>query len=135
MHDEQIRIIRGTLVWGALVCVGAAILSVLGVPVALWSVALGVAFAIVAVKFYGALVLLLFNKEGASFQFGVWFLLKIATLIILVVVVTKSNTTEVFSFVVGSLVFIPAAFRYALTEAANDADREALSTPEDTEEE
>jgi len=132
MHDEQIRIIRGTIVWGVLLCLGAVLLSALSIPVALWSVALGVAFAVIAVKFYGALALLIFNKEGASFQFGVWFLLKIATLVILVVVVTKSSTTEICSFVAGSLVFIPAAFRYALIEAAKAPEREESSAPDES---
>jgi len=77
-------------------------------------------------------VLLLFNNEGASFQFGVWFLLKVATLVILVVVVTKSSTTEICSFVAGSLVFIPAAFRYALIEAAKAPAREESSAPDES---
>lgn len=132
MHDEQIRIIRGTIGWGVLVCIGAAILSALSIPIAPWSVALGVAFAVIAVKFYGTLVLLLFNKEGASFQFGVWFLIKIATLFVLVVMAMKSSAKEIFSFIAGSLVFIPAAFRYALIEAAKEPEGEAPSTPDES---
>lgn len=118
MHREQNRIMRETIMCGALVSVGAVILSALQFRVAPWSVVLGVAFAVLAVKFYGALVLLLFNENGARFQFGVWLLLKIAALFVLVVVAMKSSTGELFSFIAGTLVFIPAAFRYALAEAA-----------------
>jgi len=118
MKDDAIRIIRETMLWGIGAITVAAILRALGAAIAPLAVLVGVVYAVIAVKFYGVVVAALFQQPGALFRFGVWFPIKIAIVIGFVVFSSRLSTHEIFSLIFGSLVFIPAAFRYALREAA-----------------
>lgn len=117
MHDDTNRIIRGTFCWGIGTTLAAAILRALGTPIEPFAVGVGASYALGGIYFYAITVAALFGKPGAIRRFALWLPVKIALLIVLVLFARDQTKEGIFSLIAGSIVFIPAAFRYAVEES------------------
>jgi|688.fasta_scaffold1391846_1 hypothetical protein len=129
MQHETREIIRSTMKWGLGGTVGSAILRVLGIPIEPLAVAVGASYAIGGVYFYAIVVGALFGQAGSMRRFALWLPLKIALFIGLVLFARGQSSLGMFSLVGGSLVFIPAAFRYALAESRRAESADLLGSP------
>lgn len=129
MRDDATQIIRGTFWWGVATTGVAAIVSACGARLDPFAVGVGACYAVGAIQFYSIVVAAMFGEAGSLRRFLLFLPIKLALLVALVLYSRTQTAHELLALVLGSLVFIPAAFRHALREAA--AEMPSENCPDD----